>query len=305
MLRMSANTNFTFEIRENTNFFDESQYYSLKSNKINGINHEFLIQPRNFCEELPYLIILVPSVHTNKIHRHTIRRTWGGENWPGVNLEKTVKLVFLFGKYKLPEMEFIIKQEAEIFNDIVQGNYIDSYFNLTTKILNGLQWVSENCDGTKYVLKADEDTFTNVPLLIEFLKQHGVARSVIGHLYSESHVKRVGKWAVPKSLFPLHTYPDYMAGNTYVLSGDILGKIVRTAQYVPYLNIEDVFITGVLVRILKLRHVNVVGFTMWTSAKPRICDILKKKIITGNKVTPKYAETIWQALHNNSYDYDC
>ncbi|ESO85824.1 hypothetical protein LOTGIDRAFT_130339 [Lottia gigantea] len=294
---------FKFHIHKNTNFLQQSSYYSLQKYKINSENYQYLIQPRNFCKENPYLIILVPSIHTNKMVRDSIRRTWGSQEWPS-GILNNVKLLFLFGVHLHKEIEFIIQEESEIFNDIIQGDYLDSYYNLTVKVLNGLRWVSNQCAGVKYVLKADEDTFTNIPLLLEFLQTSGMPETVYGHLHVDSNVKRVGKWAVSKSDFPFPTYPDYMAGNTYVISGDLLSKLVKTSEYVKYLHIEDVYITGILIRILKITHIDVEGFTQWYSSKPTVCDIINRYIITGNNIDSQYAQTIWNTLNNHSQT-DC
>lgn len=52
-----------------------------------------------------------------------------------------------------------IQHESQEHGDIVMGNHIDSYRNLTLKHLTGYRWVLQYCAHAKYILKADDDTF--------------------------------------------------------------------------------------------------------------------------------------------------
>jgi hypothetical protein len=47
------------------------------------------------------------------------------------------------------------------FKDIVQGQFIDSYRNLTNKGVMGYKWISKNCMNAEIVLKVDDDAFVN------------------------------------------------------------------------------------------------------------------------------------------------
>ena len=51
-----------------------------------------------------------------------------------------------------------IKEEFDKYGDTVQGNFIDSYQNLTHKAVLGLRWLSQFCPEAAYAIKADDDT---------------------------------------------------------------------------------------------------------------------------------------------------
>ena len=55
-----------------------------------------------------------------------------------------------------------ISKEAVQFGDIVQGNFIDTYRNLSTKNIYGNLWVSLFCNNTEIVVKTDDDTFVDL-----------------------------------------------------------------------------------------------------------------------------------------------
>ena len=57
---------------------------------------------------------------------------------------------------------------------------------------------------------------------------------------------REGKWFVPHDLYPYVYYPDYCFGPFYALSFANLYKIFQNIENVPYFDIEDVYLTGLV-----------------------------------------------------------
>jgi beta-1,3-galactosyltransferase 1 len=58
-------------------------------------------------------------------------------------------------------LQYQIEEENKKFKDIVQGQFIDSYRNLTNKGVMGYKWISEHCMNAEIVLKVDDDAFVN------------------------------------------------------------------------------------------------------------------------------------------------
>ena len=56
------------------------------------------------------------------------------------------------------------------FSDIIQAKFVDSYANLTVKSIALIRWVVDYCSQAEFMLKADDDMYINVPLLIDVLK---------------------------------------------------------------------------------------------------------------------------------------
>ena len=63
-----------------------------------------------------------------------------------------------------------IQYENEIYHDIIQEDFLDSYKNLTYKGIMALKWVSTFCSNTKYILKVDDDIVVNTFTLLNHLK---------------------------------------------------------------------------------------------------------------------------------------
>lgn len=285
--------------------------YTLNRERSSEFDFPYIIDGKNICKKHkpPYLVIMVPSVHTHIDTRSTIRQTWGRSADPGVwpkvgVLKKVVKLVFLFGTSKTALGNNIVKEESKMHGDIVQADFVDSYFNLTYKSVMGLRWVAEFCSESKYVLKADEDVFVHVKNLLDFLeKQDYKPRgTVFGHALLKSEVLRTGRWAVTKQAFPLSVYPTYTCGNTYVISTNMAANIYYTAGLLPYLNIEDVFVTGIVREFLGADLGDVLGFTHWFERKPIPCEFKNTIRISATKVADYLQTAIWEGLKQNLTD---
>lgn len=104
----------------------------------------------------PELLFVVKSAHRNAERRLAIRKTWGSESR---FLDLTIRTVFLVG-VAAPDSEEIstetarLEKEHAIYNDLVQADFIDTYFNLTLKTMSGLKWVVTYCPNARYVVFA-------------------------------------------------------------------------------------------------------------------------------------------------------
>ena len=67
--------------------------------------------------------------------------------------------------------------ESDRYNDILIGNFIDSYYNLTTKSLSALQWSVDVCTETKSIVLCDDDVHFNEPKVIRSL----ASKTILAH----------------------------------------------------------------------------------------------------------------------------
>jgi hypothetical protein len=112
-----------------------------------------------------YILVYVHSGPTNYQRRIVIRETWATRT-----LFPDLRLVFMIGKTLDQNIMKAIQYENELYQDIVQEDFIDSYKNLTYKGIMALKWISIYCSKTKYVLKVDDDIVVNTFTLINHLK---------------------------------------------------------------------------------------------------------------------------------------
>ena len=144
----------------------------------------------------------------------------------------------------------LIERESDEHQDIVLGNYIDSYTNLTVKALTGLAWRSNHCSEPEFTLNIDDDTYVD---LDELLNRH------LGRLPDSDFVEcsertvvngkvwREGRWAVSEEIYQNEKYPNYCNGPCYLMpkatSQQLLDVSRNTASD---LQADDALITGVL-----------------------------------------------------------
>ena len=198
-----------------------------------------------------------------------------------------------------------LKEEASQHGDLLVGDFLDTYRNLTRKMLAGLQWVSLHCPRAAYVLKADQDTFVHVDRLLEAVEelersQPGVTtRAVLGEVLCAESVSRDRQSPVfvHPDTYPFSVYPPYARGGSYVLGGGVVGELVNASRYLPYLPVEDAFINGVVARALGLRHLHVRRVMQGLAPCPLTpCLFLAAGQLTATNVGPQLMRDVWAAV---------
>lgn len=197
------------------------------------------------------------------------------------------------------EQDHDLQTEQSQYNDILQGDFIDSYRNMTLKSLLGLKIVMDFCPNVRYLLKTDDDMFINIPLMLRRLEMLQLKRFIMGPLIKKAEVRRYGKWLLTNEEFSLPYFPDYMAGSAYVITANVVSLLFETSHYVPYIFIDDVYITGILARII---NVTLVGpqhrreFAYVESSPARACEIATQRVITSTGMTPSRLDKLWNNL---------
>ncbi|KAL4231231.1 Beta-1 [Mactra antiquata] len=294
----------------------EREYYKMRTERVNPFDYEFLVKGENICEphDPPYLVLLCLTRFYDIENREAIRKTWGSvattRSWPLVNSKiPTVKIVFLFGgPVDTKVKQSILEDESARYGDIVMADFVDSYVNLTYKVMMGLKWVNTYCPQAKYIVKVDQDMFLHVINLIRYLEgiddpDPGI---VLGYVNARARVLRSGKWGVNFDLYPPTSYPNYTNGNTYVISGKASVKMLKAAEHMPYVFIEDAFLTGIVRTVVGLKIIDHQGFARWNDPPPRICSFHNPFRIAATNTDDTLKESLWKALKyrnlKNCYD---
>ncbi|KAK8764333.1 hypothetical protein V5799_033057 [Amblyomma americanum] len=149
---------------------------------------------------------------------------------------------------------------------MIRVDFVDTSGNSTLKTLLMLQWAQSYCPRVRFVLKADDDAFVDVPRLISVLERKQGAFENNTQLSGSSPGFLLGKRQEAKSVVmnnesrhdvvpgAHHTggLPAYLSGVAYVLSGGVVGPLFRKALEMPALHLEDVFLTGLVASELGL-----------------------------------------------------
>lgn len=112
---------------------------------VQSLVSDVLISPTPCSPQRPvYLFVIIPSAPTNSERRAAIRETWGrvarGASWGSMHILESVRLVFVIGRAPREtaadeRSDAAIRQEAQLYDDVLQFNLRDSYTNLTLKVL--------------------------------------------------------------------------------------------------------------------------------------------------------------------------
>ncbi|CAC5410967.1 unnamed protein product [Mytilus coruscus] len=107
-----------------------------------------------------FLLVFVHVASHKFLRRHLIRSTYGSisefEN-------QHIEYIFVLGQTSNITVQREINDESRKYKDIVQGNFVDSYRNLTYKLVFSMFWVNSYCSRAKYVVKVDDDIIINIP----------------------------------------------------------------------------------------------------------------------------------------------
>ena len=219
-------------------------------NVISHHDFNYILNPVNFCKGGKLLFIVY--VHSSPKYlerRKIIRRTWGNPKYH----DSIFKVLFVLGSVPgNDDLQQAITKESDRYGDILQEDFIDSYRNLTHKGVAALKWINQFCSTPKYVLKTDDDTFVNTFIYIRYIKsleKYGTDRNLIlCAVWYGMTVLRVGKWSVSMEQYNDTSFPTYCSGCAFTFSMDVARAIHRISYYVPFLWVDDAYITGILPR---------------------------------------------------------
>ncbi|XP_037949520.1 beta-1,3-galactosyltransferase 5-like [Teleopsis dalmanni] len=230
------------------------------------VNYSYLMNLTNFryllnsnkCrkDRKQFLAIIVVTSYS----AHTDLRMAHRQSMPQCKLEELgFRRIFLLAK--IPPTERAITQESlerehNRFGDLVQGNFVDNYHNLTYKHVMGLRWAGSECENAKFVIKIDDDIIYDIYYTRNYLnelllKQSQLATSgklLSGVIFSSGPPVRdeKSKWYVSLKDFPGSVYPYYLSGWFYVTNPLTAKRIAQEAHSTPVFWIDDVWVTGIV-----------------------------------------------------------
>ena len=157
-------TESNFELQIASQHLNENDQIYSKFNDINNLNFTFLYKSQDACKPIklekklsnPFLTILVKSKYSNFKHRESIRETWGQ-----TDKDLLIRTVFLIGDPNLDinDNKEKIKIESKRFNDLIQQDFIDTYYNNTLKTCMAIKWINNYCSNSKFYLLIDDDFY--------------------------------------------------------------------------------------------------------------------------------------------------
>lgn len=210
-----------------------------------------------------FLTWIVTSYAGDPSARSALRRAYKDEELRALE----IKRIFLLGtldnnaERKAHVTQNALVDESRRFNDILQGDFQDTYRNLTRKHLMGLRWAANSCKSVKYIMKMDDDIVVNMYGILERLQSDIIQEdSVLGYILKNMVPvrERANKWYVSEAEYTGNIYPDFVSGWLYITRPQVASRLVDYAESSnKYFWIDDVFVTGILRQALNIKIQNV------------------------------------------------
>jgi len=204
------------------------------------VNHTTKLVTAHSCGEPIKLLILI-TTHVSHFHeREVIRNTWGID--PKSNSARW-KTYFLLGRTKNTATLKKLKYESRMFQDIVLGDIYEDFYNLTYKVQMVFEWSLRYCQ-YDYMLKGDDDVFVNMPKVFDYIQSTDTPRTELyaGNVQYQAIVLRTGKYGIDKQEFKKKIYPRYCSGGGFLLSRDIVHRMLPLFNRVKAIKIDDAYI---------------------------------------------------------------
>ncbi|RXN29257.1 N-acetyllactosaminide beta-1,3-N-acetylglucosaminyltransferase 2-like protein [Labeo rohita] len=240
-------------------------------------DYPLIIDPLEVCHPqskqwAPTLLIAIKTQTANFENRQAIRETWGrsGKIKTLSGRQRLVRTVFLLGKSEDLDIEEKLLLEGEKYGDIIQWDFMDTFFNLTLKDVLFWDWFSRRCPHALFIFKGDDDVFVRTPAVLDYLlevKANGsfsngsrqeniMERFVMGDVIHNAvpiraklaNLAGFAKYYIPESFYK-GLYPSYPGGGGVVYSGSLAHRLLEVSQRVHLFPIDDVYLGMCLQRL--------------------------------------------------------
>lgn len=163
----------------------------------------------------------------------------------------------------------LLNLEADTYGDMLIGQFDDTYYNLTLKMMTTFRWVSAYCR-SPVVLFIDDD-YSIVPSNLIRLLRSTPAKLLpwlnLGTKGANGIVKRpiTGSsrqniYAISTDDYPWETYPSYSSGAAYLLGRRVITDVTIAMAFVQPIRFDDAFLGMTLSKlgfnVIKLSGMN-------------------------------------------------
>lgn len=253
------------------------------------------------CSVDTKVLLAINSASANFDRRMAIRETlrvWAKE--------RNQTILFFLSNPTDASLRKQIKSESKLYRDIILLPIDESYYLLAFKVLAIMNWARNNCLKIKFLIKSDDDMFINLPSLYKFLEsKEAAADTIYGKVEKLTRPIRdwYSRWYMSSTDYPHEFYPDFASGQIYILTADLLPKLLKAASQVKPIYLEDVWITGILrEHIPEAKIVHIEKLIALSLLESTVC--LPHAYYTIHRITPSQMRYFFKNISNQT-SYIC
>ncbi|MCI4383348.1 hypothetical protein PGIGA_G00025480 [Pangasianodon gigas] len=259
------------------------------------------------CSGNVHLLMVIKSVISQHDRREVIRQTWGKEQ---VVDGKKIKILFLLGTSSNEEEKAnhqkLLEYEDYIYGDILQWDFMDSFFNLTLKETHFLKWFSTYCGNVRYIFKGDDDVFVSVMNILEYLESSKNTKDLFAGdvLFKAKPIrKKQNKYYIPPALYNKTHYPPYAGGGGFLMDGPLARRLYLVSETLELFPIDDVFL-GMCLEVLQVTPIKHNAFKTFGLLKDKKSKLnnepcFYKSMIVVHKLLPQALLDMWRLVHSD------
>ena len=198
-----------------------------------------------------------------------------------------------------------LHEEAQLYNDIVVFDFLDTYVNLTIKTIVSLNWIF-NVYKTDIYLKVDDDALFSVSdvylTVLRYLHNNTGHIGVLGCCRSGLPVIRdlQHKWGVSKETYSPPTYPRYCIGLSYALTRAAVSLLLKQTHNTPLIHLEDVSVGLLAQKAGNISLINIYNWLAdWNLMDDNLQDYRKYHTIHTGQGRIEEVEELWKNLQLN------
>ncbi|XP_035031755.1 N-acetyllactosaminide beta-1,3-N-acetylglucosaminyltransferase 3 [Hippoglossus stenolepis] len=256
-----------------------------------------------------FLLLVIKSSPMNYERREVLRKTWAQERLHnGVQIRR----IFISGAtgsgFERERKNRLLELEQNEYNDILQWDFRDTFYNLTLKQILFLEWMERNCPKARFLLNGDDDVFANTDNMVEYLQglrdNNGSKHIFTGFLVNDTKLDRRvdSKYYVPVQILQRNYYPPYCSGGGFLLSGYTAMVIYKMSTFVVLIPIDDAYMGMCLdyARLDVFSHIGVKSLGMYIPSKQldERDPCFYKEILLSHRFLPFQIYLMWHRIHD-------
>ncbi|XP_067824579.1 N-acetyllactosaminide beta-1,3-N-acetylglucosaminyltransferase 3-like [Heptranchias perlo] len=259
-----------------------------------------------------FLLLVIKSDPFNHDRRDMVRKTWGKERkFRGVQIRRVFISAVTPNQREWRKLNRLLAMENREHQDILQWDFLDTFFNLTLKQYKLLQWVNDYCPKAQFIFNGDDDVFVNSDNMVDYLLSVEEGKKGGQHLYVGYLIYGVGpirdewsKYYIPEVVTTSRSYPPYIGGGGILMSSYTAKVIYGVSRELELYPIDDVFF-GMCLEKAGLSPKSHMGFRTAGMRVPSPREdsfnpCYYRELLLVHRFQPYELLLMWDAVHNIS-----